>query len=109
MPTYFPATRVESNGFGGFSSGYPPITIAQFLAGAGSANIRYLTLDVDGGFTGTQQLLTTNFTVNGNVLSPSINGAVPEPSTWAMLLIGFGAIGTAMRRCRRAIGEPARA
>jgi hypothetical protein len=25
-------------------------------------------------------------------------GAVPEPSTWAMMLIGFGAIGFAVRR-----------
>lgn len=25
-------------------------------------------------------------------------GAVPEPSTWAMMLLGFGAIGTAVRR-----------
>jgi hypothetical protein len=25
-------------------------------------------------------------------------GAVPEPSTWAMMLIGFGALGAAMRR-----------
>jgi hypothetical protein len=29
-------------------------------------------------------------------------GAVPEPATWAMLLIGFGATGAAMRRRRRA-------
>ena len=28
-------------------------------------------------------------------------GAVPEPGTWAMMLIGFGAIGTGMRRRRR--------
>jgi len=28
------------------------------------------------------------------------DGAVPEPSTWAMMLIGFGAIGYAMRRRR---------
>jgi hypothetical protein len=26
---------------------------------------------------------------------------VPEPSTWAMILLGFGAIGTAMRRKRK--------
>lgn len=26
------------------------------------------------------------------------NGAVPEPATWAMMLMGFGAIGYAMRR-----------
>jgi hypothetical protein len=29
-------------------------------------------------------------------------GAVPEPSTWAMMLIGFGAIGFAVRRQKRA-------
>ncbi len=28
-------------------------------------------------------------------------GAVPEPGTWAMMLIGFGAVGAAMRRSRR--------
>lgn len=28
-------------------------------------------------------------------------GAVPEPGTWAMMLLGFGAVGVAMRRSRR--------
>ena len=28
-------------------------------------------------------------------------GAVPEPSTWAMMLLGFGAMGVTMRRRRR--------
>lgn len=29
------------------------------------------------------------------------NGAVPEPSTWATMLLGFGAVGMALRRRRR--------
>lgn len=31
-------------------------------------------------------------------------GGVPEPSTWAMMLLGFGGIGMAMRRRRRTSG-----
>lgn len=31
-----------------------------------------------------------------------INGAVPEPATWAMMLLGFGAIGVSIRRRRPA-------
>lgn len=31
----------------------------------------------------------------------SVGGAVPEPSTWALLILGFGAIGAGMRRQRR--------
>jgi hypothetical protein len=30
--------------------------------------------------------------------SASVAGAVPEPSTWAMLILGFGLVGGAMRR-----------
>ncbi|UUR07682.1 PEPxxWA-CTERM sorting domain-containing protein [Sphingomonas glaciei] len=36
----------------------------------------------------------------GMAIAPSISAAVPEPSTWAMMLIGFGAIGASMRRRR---------
>ncbi len=32
------------------------------------------------------------------VLPGSIGGAVPEPATWAMLIAGFGLVGTGMRR-----------
>jgi hypothetical protein len=31
----------------------------------------------------------------------SLPGAVPEPGTWAMMLLGFGGMGVAMRRRRR--------
>ena len=34
--------------------------------------------------------------------SITVNTAVPEPGTWAMMLLGFGAAGYSMRRSRRA-------
>jgi hypothetical protein len=42
-----------------------------------------------------------DFAPNQGAVSP-----VPEPSTWALLVLGFGAIGTAMRRGRKAAGVP---
>ncbi|MEO6581327.1 MAG: PEPxxWA-CTERM sorting domain-containing protein, partial [Sphingomicrobium sp.] len=36
----------------------------------------------------------------------SVDGAVPEPATWAMMLLGFGAIGMSMRRRRRSQNLP---
>ena len=38
-------------------------------------------------------------TLNGRTFQP-IGSAVPEPGTWAMMLLGFGGIGLAMRRRR---------
>jgi hypothetical protein len=34
---------------------------------------------------------------------PTQHGAVPEPATWAMMLLGFGGIGMSMRRRPRAL------
>lgn len=34
-------------------------------------------------------------------------GAVPEPATWAFMIVGFGFIGAAMRSARRIIASPA--
>ncbi len=44
----------------------------------------------------------------GGITGISI-AAVPEPGTWAMMLLGFGAIGLAMRRRRVAVPVAARA
>ena len=51
--------------------------------------------------------------VNGNVVGNSGDGsysgvinlssAVPEPATWGMMLLGFGAVGFAMRRRRQPV------
>lgn len=37
---------------------------------------------------------------NGNVTPPPQSG-VPEPTTWAMMMLGFGALGATLRRTRR--------
>lgn len=58
-------------------------------------------------------LTTGRASLIGGIGAPSIRGitlsAVPEPASWAMLLIGFGAIGANMRVRRRvsAIGQVA--
>lgn len=57
-------------------------------------------------FTGTNCCVDTmgapvRVTITGiTTQPPGVGGAVPEPSTWAMMLIGFGATGYAMRRRR---------
>lgn len=49
--------------------------------------------------------ITTRYqSVNGKDsgvgIGTSVTGAVPEPSTWALMILGFGAVGMAMRRRR---------
>ncbi|MES2903916.1 MAG: PEPxxWA-CTERM sorting domain-containing protein [Pseudomonadota bacterium] len=36
----------------------------------------------------------------------AVAAAVPEPTNWAMMLLGFGAVGVAMRRRRRPTAGP---
>lgn len=56
-------------------------------------------------FAGATNILTVNYTSRGSgafggQLSFEPN-AVPEPATWALMLLGFGGIGMAMRRRRK--------
>ena len=41
--------------------------------------------------------------IAGATITGPLAAAVPEPGTWAMMLLGFGAVGFAMRRQRSAI------
>jgi PEP-CTERM motif len=47
-----------------------------------------------------------NVGIDNLAFSLSAPGAVPEPGTWAMMLVGFGLVGGAMRR-RKAVQAPA--
>lgn len=52
--------------------------------------------------------VSTSMSGGKNFLIASLSlSAVPEPSTWAMMLFGFGGIGLAMRRRKRAIPQMA--
>jgi hypothetical protein len=59
----------------------------------------------------TDELLSFFATGNGAppfalLANVSLTPAVPEPSTWAMMLLGIGAIGASMRRRRKARASP---
>lgn len=41
---------------------------------------------------------TGTFGVDAILDNLSVSGAVPEPATWALMIMGFGAVGGAMRR-----------
>jgi hypothetical protein len=56
----------------------------------------------NGSFTGTDFFFAANeFTKNSFRLSGvTVNSAIPEPATWLMMILGFGALGAAMRSRR---------
>jgi uncharacterized protein (DUF2147 family) len=53
-----------------------------------------------GGFWTKEQELNSAF-IRGKIDLYSVASAVPEPSTWAMMIIGFGGVGTMVRSARR--------
>ena len=48
-------------------------------------------------FSDPTQCTRQSFTLTYN-FTPAVTSAVPEPATWAMMLVGFGAVGYSMRK-----------
>lgn len=75
--------RVYSDDFGGDNSPNTGQTWAEFVAAAGTTQIADISLDLDGGFTGYQQMDTTDFDINGTIY------AAPEPAAFALMGSGL--------------------
>ena len=75
---------------GAFNGYDQPSTLAPTPA-------RFVTDDFTGAFATDRGDVRINFFADNLVLSAAA-GAVPEPEAWAMMLLGFGAVGAAMRR-----------
>ena len=92
-----PLTGMSVFGFhaGGAGDGGQGTFFFQFNAGAG---VDVITIT---------DRLNSNATGLSNAALFQTGSAVPEPATWAMMLLGFGAIGTSLRIRRRTLPQAA--
>jgi hypothetical protein len=114
QPIYYEISYLAVAGSGLFSVAYLDsfVSVApgvNYLGDSGLPNTTYQVVVPTGGH------LLVNFQSDGaldysylvqafsdaNRGESFLTGAVPEPSTWAMMLMGFGAVGFTMRRRRR--------
>jgi len=69
--------------------------VFDIIAASGESYTSASFSTTNGGFADMKQL---------RLVLSNATGAVPEPATWAMMLLGFGAIGMTMRRKQRGTG-----
>lgn len=92
----------------------PAANTVLFNAGGLSIILNEQILSANGITTNAINIGFTNFPIgtgiqNGNIIlaqtqasaTAGMGGAVPEPGTWAMMLLGFGGMGVALRRRRK--------
>ena len=75
----------------------PRNSLSAFDGGSATGSWQLRISDLADGDTGT--LGSWTLTLTGS----TVEGPVPEPGTWAMLILGFGAVGGAMRRRRQSM------
>ena len=80
-----------------------PITSASLIdaTGAGTFGAGNILLNNGVLTVGVPGTSTAGAVIRVGLGTGSITSAVPEPATWAMMILGFGAIGSALRSKRR--------
>lgn len=111
--TYVFGLDLFQNYGGGEQSGIPQDFLIAIYGLSGLIDTFNPTIASDGGgffgVTSIDQILSAQvslpggFAVVDNVQFASITAAVPEPSTWMMMLLGFGAVGASLRRRRKGL------
>ena len=91
----------------GFSGGFAgPLTFTvQAAGGLSLASLGFNTVSGNNIYFASDLIISNGNT--GNVGALRNPGAVPEPATWAMMLVGFGAMGVSMRRRRSLVQQTA--
>jgi len=85
---------------GGDGRSYESNTAGANSVGVHTANLDYFNSPVTFGANFSNANNYGNFPTFSSGVEGT-EGAVPEPATWAMMLVGFGGLGLAMRRQRR--------
>lgn len=105
--TYFVDRGTVSFGPGMNYSAFADETPIRFTNGDNFIGLRAVTGNGDAfygfAFTTNNTLNTIGFetTANATITATTAAGAVPEPTTWAMMIGGFGLLGAAARRRNR--------
>lgn len=76
--------------------------LSQLVIPAGSTSeFAYNLLNVTPAFGASQGQVLNSFTAQGDGKFDFTGGAVPEPATWALMIMGFGGAGALIRQRRR--------
>jgi len=106
-PSYF---YINKNGYAGLQFG--AFNDTSYFSGNNAALIGYdgkssvattpiqYFSGIDATFNTDRNAVTVTSATNGT-FAATLTGAVPEPATWAMMILGMGAVGFVMRRNRQ--------
>jgi hypothetical protein len=96
-----PNVPANSNGITVFANGGEIYNVTG--AGTGATNWMFQQVKFSISAPGSLRFAAvgTSNSLGGYIENISLSGAVPEPATWAMMILGFGAVGGAMRAAQR--------